>query len=65
MNIDVRDYEIFLDDNKITFPVSYDDIKKFLGEARIEAKGNNKSFYIYDSLGITFEDADVLYLKKN
>lgn len=65
MNIDVRDYEIILDDNKIVFPASYDDIKKLLGEARIESKGDNKSFYIYDSLGITFEDADVLYLKKS
>ena len=65
LHIDIKDDEISIDDKTIHFPASYDDLRKLLGSARIESKGKKGNYYIFDKDGITFEDADELYLKRN
>ena len=63
--IDILDYEIDINGKKLSFPMSYEEIKESLGEARIE---NDLDFiaYIYDELGIVFEGTkgSMLWIKK-
>lgn len=63
MKIDVRDKEIVIDGSVITFPASYDEIRSILGEARIVQANEVRNYYIYDDMGITFEDDSEKYLK--
>ena len=63
MKIDVRDKEILIDGNVITFPASYDEISNILGEARIVQINEVRNYYIYDDLGITFQEDSEKYLK--
>ncbi|MBE6865281.1 MAG: hypothetical protein E7495_12130 [Ruminococcus flavefaciens] len=64
MNIDIRDMQIVIDENVFTFPLSYSDLQNTLGDARIVHKSEKKNSYVYDKFGITFDDADEMYLKK-
>jgi len=64
-HIDILDYEIDINGKKLVFPMSYEEIKESLGEARIE---DDRDFiaYIYDELGIVFEGTkgSMLWIKK-
>lgn len=62
--IDVLDYEIVINGKKIKLPASKQELVEALGEPRVVGEGEGAS-YIYDDLGITFENGSVLYLKKN
>ena len=61
---DIGDNEIKFDDKVIRFPASYEDLRAVFGEARVVEKKNGTSGYVFDDTGITFEEADVRYLKK-
>lgn len=62
--IDVRDYEIEINGKTIRFPASAQELTEAFGEPRIVGEGE-KTNYIYDELGISFECGSSLYLKKN
>ena len=62
--IDVLDNALIINGNHLEFPLSYDEIKAVLGEARLEideAHGKHIT-YIFDDLGIEFEGSPE-YLK--
>ena len=63
-HIDILDNEIAINGNVLTFPMSYEVVKSILGDARIEKNEQNRSCYIYDELGIYFEEGNVVWLKK-
>ena len=64
MIVDIRDTDIIIDGKVLTFPASYSDIRNILGEARTVPKSNKANYYIYDNAGITFCDADEMYLRR-
>lgn len=53
-HIDILDYEIVINGETLEFPMSYEEVKNKLGEARI-LEEENYIYYIYDELGISFE----------
>ena len=63
--IDVLDYDIVFNGIHFTFPLSYEEVKERLGEARI-VEEESCFYYIYDDLGIVFEGSKgtLLWLKK-
>ncbi len=63
-HIDILDNEITINGNVLTFPMSYEEVKSVLGDARIEKDAQNRNYYIYDELGIYFEEGNVVWLKK-
>lgn len=63
MQIDILDSEITINEKKLAFPMSYAEVKQVMGEARIENDGRGRECYIYDDLGMTFEQGDALWLK--
>lgn len=64
-HIDILDYEIDINGKKLIFPMSYEEVKECLGEARIE-DDRDIIAYIYDELGIVFEGSkgSMLWIKK-
>lgn len=62
--IDVRDYEIEINGKIIKFPASAQELMEAFGEPRIVGEGE-KASYIYDELGISFDNGSQVYLKKN
>lgn len=64
-NVDVLDNGIKVNDHLLTFPLSYDEIKAVLGEARLYTHGrnNNHIAYIYDDMGIQF-GGSIAYLSE-
>lgn len=62
MNIE-KDY-IQINGHIIRFPAAYGDILETLGEARIVKQSEEKLIYIYDAIGIKFETAPLIYLRK-
>ncbi len=69
MTIDVRNTELIINGVAIPFPASYNDIKAVLGEARIVQRHRessmDKTYYVYDELGLMFDEAEPKYMKKN
>lgn len=63
-HIDILDNEITINGDVLTFPMSYEEVKSVLGDARIEKDAQNQNYYIYDELGIYFEEGNVVWLKK-
>ena len=62
--IDVLDTAVNINGHVLEFPMSYGEIKEFLGEARIVTDGDAEAVhttYYYDDLGIEF-DGSPLYL---
>lgn len=61
--IDVFDNGININGQRLTFPLSYDEIKTVLGQARLYHYGTNGDYisYVYDELGISF-DGSTYYL---
>ncbi len=56
-NIDISDTAVSINGQVLSFPISYDEIKEVLGEARIDiddAHGRHIT-YFYDELGMEFE----------
>lgn len=62
--IDVRDCEIEINGKIIKFPASEPELIEALGEPRIVGEGE-KASYIYDELGVSFDNGSQVYLKKN
>ena len=64
-HIDILDDAVNVNRNILRFPLSYDEIKNVLGEARIvtDEKHGRHLQYFYDDLGIEFEGSP-LYLKE-
>lgn len=62
--IDVRDYEVEINGKIIKFPASCQELIEALGQPRIVGDGE-KASYIYDELGISFDNGSPVYLKKN
>lgn len=63
-HIDILDNEITINGSVLTFPMSYEEVKSVLGDSRIEKDAKNHNYYIYDELGIYFEEGNVVWLKK-
>lgn len=57
--INVLDDGIEFNGHLLTFPLSYDEIKSVLGEAKIDSRrgDGNHITYTYDDMGIQFEGA--------
>lgn len=55
MIIDVFDNGISVNGNDLIFPISYNEIKDVLGEARLVHDGESHTSYYYDELGIEFD----------
>jgi len=62
--IDVRDCEIEINGRLISFPASEQELVQAFGTPRKVGEGERAS-YIYDELGISFENGSAVYLKKN
>ena len=62
-HIDILDKEITIDGHLLRFPLSYEEIKAVLGEARIEEHRGGKS-YVYDKEGMVFEEGSIEGFKK-
>lgn len=56
-SIDVLDKAVSINGHVFSFPISYDELKEKLGEARIDIDDSNGKHitYFYDELGIEFE----------
>ena len=55
--VEVLDNGVVFNGNLLTFPLSYEDIRALLGEARINVQSDDHFEYFYDELGISFEGA--------
>ena len=62
-HIDILDKEINIDGHLLRFPLSYEEVKAVLGEARIEEHRGGKS-YVYDKEGMIFEEGSIEGFKK-
>ena len=60
-NINVFDNGFNINGNDLIFPLSYDEIKNVLGEARVVNDDETHTSYCYDELGIEF-DGSIEYL---
>ena len=62
--IDIINGAVIINGHTFEFPISYDELKGALGEARIEYSGKKNDYvsYIYDDLGLRF-DGSLFYLK--